>query len=161
ALDKVIDVGGFNLSRATELDPRFLEQEYPFEWAGAYPLPAGTHELEIGHGDDDDPSHEGHDHSHEGCNHDHHHHGNEHELDVVILPVGSPLAGAQAEDYAAAIEQAVPLFADWESRLKPGDTVVPGDTLQRLLLDEGNGKFALKIDKPGHYLVFEACGEHP
>jgi G3E family GTPase len=41
----VLNFGGFNLSRATELDPKFLEPEYPFEWAGAYPLPAGTHEL--------------------------------------------------------------------------------------------------------------------
>ena len=38
-----------SLGRATELDPEFLEPEYPFEWAGAYPLPAGTHELVIGH----------------------------------------------------------------------------------------------------------------
>jgi G3E family GTPase len=152
-LDKVIDIGGFNLSRATELDPKFLEQEYPFEWAGAYPLPAGTHELEIGHGDG---PHD-HDHQHEGCNHDHHHHGNENELDVVILPVKS----LDDRDLAAARDAAVPLFADWETRLKPGDSVVPGDTLQRLLLDEGNGKFPLKIDAPGHYLVFEACGDHP
>ena len=46
------NVGGFNLDRATELDPKFLEPEYPFEWAGAYPLPAGTHELVIGHADE-------------------------------------------------------------------------------------------------------------
>jgi hypothetical protein len=48
----VLDVGGFNLGRATELDPKFLEPEYPFEWAGAYALPAGTHELVIGHADE-------------------------------------------------------------------------------------------------------------
>jgi len=52
-LDRVLDVGGFNLSRATELDPKFLETEYPFEWAGAYLLPSGTHELVIGHDDED------------------------------------------------------------------------------------------------------------
>ena len=50
-LDHVLDVGGFNLQRAVDLDPRFLEPEHPFEWAGAYPLPAGTHTLEIGHCD--------------------------------------------------------------------------------------------------------------
>jgi G3E family GTPase len=153
ALDKVIDVGGFNLSRAVELDPKFLEQEYPFEWAGAYLLPAGTHELEIGHGDE---PHD-HDHQHEGCNHDHHHHGNENELDVVILPVKS----LAEQDLAAVRDEAVPVFADWETRLKAGDTFLPGPTLHRLLLDAGNGKFPLKIDAPGHYVVFEACGEHP
>jgi G3E family GTPase len=33
-LSRVLDIGGFNLGRATEMDPAFLEPEYPFEWAG-------------------------------------------------------------------------------------------------------------------------------
>src|SRR5262249_27210729 len=48
---RVIDVGGFNLERASEIDPEFLETEYPFEWAGIYDLPAGRYELGIGHED--------------------------------------------------------------------------------------------------------------
>src|SRR5687767_79041 len=62
-LDHVLDVGGFNLGRATELDAKFLEPEYPFEWAGAYALPAGKHGLVIGHCDHDH-DHDGHEHSH-------------------------------------------------------------------------------------------------
>ena len=50
---------------------------------------------------------------------------------------------------AAAREMAVRVFADWETRLKAGDTVVPGPTLQRLLLTEGNGTYPLKVDQPG------------
>ena len=153
ALDKVIDVGGFNLSRATELDPKFLEPEYPFEWAGAYPLPAGTHELEIGHGDE---AHD-HEHDHEGCNDEHHHHGNENELDVVIMPV----ANLDEPTIAAVRDAAGVVFGDWEYRIEPGEKVTPGPRLNRLLLKEGNGKFPLEIDTAGHYLVFEACGEHP
>ena len=34
AIAKVLGVGGFNLERAVEVDPQFLEMEYPFEWAG-------------------------------------------------------------------------------------------------------------------------------
>jgi G3E family GTPase len=159
-LDRVLDVGGFNLNRATELDPKFLEAEYPFEWAGAYPLPAGTHVLEIGHGDDDhghDHSHEGHDHAHGEGEHHHHHHGNPNELDVVIMPVKS----LGESDLAAAREAAVHVFSDWESKTKDGDTVAPGATLHRLLLKDGNGKYALKIERAGHYLVFESCGHDP
>ncbi len=159
-LDRVLNVGGFNLGRATELDPKFLEPEYPFEWAGAYALPAGSHELVIGHGDeehDHDHSHEGHDHDH-GDGHDHHHHhGNPNELDVVILPVKS----TGDADLTAARESAVRVFSDWETRLKDGDPVVPGATLQRLLLTEGNGTYPLKIEKPGTFLVFESCGHDP
>jgi G3E family GTPase len=160
-LDHVLDVGGFNLSRATELDPKFLEAEYPFEWAGAYPLPAGEHDLVIGHCDHDhDHEHKhGHEHGHahgEGDHH-HHHHGNPNELDVVVMPVKS----LAEPDLATARDAAVLVFSDWESRTKAGETVTPGATLHRLLLEDGHAHFKLKIDHPGHYLVFEGCGEDP
>ncbi|MBC7366416.1 MAG: GTP-binding protein [Undibacterium sp.] len=172
-LEHVLNVGGFNLGRAVDVDPKFLEPEYPFEWAGAYALPVGVHDLLIGH---QDHGHEGHDHghSHEGHAHahgegegDHHHHnGNPNELDVVIMPVQLPVNGdyTTAEAQAAiatARDAAVLVFADWEARLKDGDTVVPGATLHRLRLAEGNGKFVLKIPAPGFYLVFESCGHDP
>ena len=41
-------MGGFNLERALEVEPRFLEPEYPFEWAGVYRLTAGGHEPRAG-----------------------------------------------------------------------------------------------------------------
>ncbi|HEY4988432.1 MAG TPA: GTP-binding protein [Opitutaceae bacterium] len=148
-LDRVLDVGGFNLERAKEVDPRFLEPEYPFEWAGAYSLPAGTHDLVIGHS-------EGHDHEH-GEEHHHHHHGNENELDVVVLPVSSVDEGA----ISSGVDSAVGVFAGWENRVGDGERVVPGPTLNRLLLREGSGSFKLQVDRPGLYLVFEGCGEEP
>ena len=170
-LDHVLNVGGFNLGRAIDVDPKFLEPEYPFEWAGAYALPVGSHELIIGHHDHDhdhghEHSHEGHDHAHGDHEHHHHHHGNENELDVVVMPVkltanGDFTTPAALAAIATARDAAVHVFADWEARLKDGDTVVPGATLHRLLLPERNGKFVLKLDAPGFYLVFEACGEHP
>ena len=155
-LDHVLDVGGFNLSRATELDPQFMEPEYPFEWAGAYALPPGTHELVIGHCDHDH-SHEGHDHAHGDDEHAHHHHGNPNELDVVVMPLKS----LDEADLATARDAAVLVFSDWESRTKDGDTIAPGATLHRLLLADGNGKYKLKLDAPGFYLVFESCGHDP
>ncbi|HWA08746.1 MAG TPA: GTP-binding protein [Opitutaceae bacterium] len=155
ALDHVLDVGGFNLSRATELDPKFLETEYPFEWAGAYVLPSGAHELVIGHDAEDEHDH-GHDHDHGGGDH-HHHHGNPNELDVVVLPVKS----LDESELAAAREQAVKVFSDWESKLKAGETVQPGATLRRLLLDDGHARFPLAIEEPGFHVVFEQCGHDP
>jgi G3E family GTPase len=152
-LKRVLDIGGFNLDRATAIDPRFMEPEYPFEWAGAYELPAGVHELVIGHaGHDHD--HEGHDHEH---GHHHHHHGNENELDVAVIPVAS----LDPQLLAAARDSAVLAFADWENCVKNGGTVTPGTQLHRLLLDDGNGTYALEVPKKGHYLVYEGCGEDP
>lgn len=210
-LDRVLEVGGFNLGRATELDPQFLEPEYPFEWAGGYELPAGTHQLIIGHCDHDHGEHD-HEHGDHDHAHHHHHHGNENELDVVVMPVASvattsappaaaagvaapgasspsakpsatppvvagsadPTQSARAQrpdtsgvpiseepDYSAAITAAALVFSDWENRVKPGETIVPGATLHRLLLDEGHGHYALQIKEAGRYLVFEGCGEDP
>jgi G3E family GTPase len=169
-LDHVLDVGGFNLSRATELDPKFLEPEYPFEWAGAYALPAGTHTLEIGHCDHDhDHGHDhGHDHAHgeDGHDHHHHHHGNPNELDVVVMPVNLPSNGDfTSREALAAIDSAtaaaVLVFSDWETKVQEGDTVTPGATLHRLLLKDGDGRFKLVLKEPGFYLVFESCGHDP
>lgn len=157
-LKYVLDVGGFNLSRAIDLDPAFLEPEYPFEWAGAYSLPTGTHELVIGHDESDHDAHDhaGHDHA-PGDHHSHHHQGNPDELDVVIVPVES-LDEVKLNE---ARDAAVITFADWENRVKAGDPIKPGQTLQRLILKEGHGHYPLVITEAGHYLVFEGCGEDP
>jgi G3E family GTPase len=157
-LDKVLDVGGFNLGRASELDPKFLEPEYPFEWAGAYPLPAGRHELVIGHHDHGSSAAASAE-AHDGCGHDHshHHHGNPDELDVVIMPVKS----LDEKDLTVCRNAAVLSFSDWENRVAEGETVAPGATLHRLLLKEGDGRFALEVAQAGTFLVFESCGHDP
>ncbi|MBM4378531.1 MAG: GTP-binding protein, partial [Deltaproteobacteria bacterium] len=51
-LAAVLDVGGFDLSRALDRRPTFLEPEYPFEWAGRYQLGAEGAVLSLGAGPD-------------------------------------------------------------------------------------------------------------
>jgi hypothetical protein len=157
-LAAVLDVGGFSLSRATGLDPQFLEPTYPFEWAGVYALPAGEHTLAIGHCDHDH-AHGEHEHGHEhgeGHAHPHHDHA-ENELDVVILPV----AALDETVLSAATETAARAFAEWENKVAANEPVGTGPTLQRLLLQNGHAHFPLKLGAAGHYMVFEGCGEHP
>ncbi len=152
-LDRVLNVGGFNLDRAVEVDPQFLEMEYPFEWAGAYDLPAGNYELEIGHGDEDGHGHEGHDHHHHGehdhecgeaCGHDHN------ELDVVVMPLKS----VDDKDLATSINAAVLTFSDWEKVVQPGETINAGANLHRLKLKNEHGKFKVTVPAAGKYLLF-------
>ncbi len=150
-LGRVLDIGGFNLDRATTIDSKFLEPEYPFEWAGAYKLPLGIHEMVIGHPDGEDHEHE------HGDGHHHHHHGNENELDVAVMPVAS----LDEDAIASARDSATAVFADWEKRVNEGEQIIPGAPLNRLLLKEGSGTFKLHVDKPGLFLVFEGCGEEP
>jgi G3E family GTPase len=153
AIERVLNVGGFNLGRATDLDPRFLDPEYPFEWAGVYELAAGTYELCIGH-------HDGHDHEHGADGH--HLHGNEDELDVALLPLSLPASvsfqdqssaaqAATAVATSAARDTAVQVFSDSENRVRPGEPIAPGTSLQRLPLHAGHGDFPVKI-----YMLFTA-----
>ena len=47
-IDKVLNVGAFDLQRALAVDEAFLEPEYPFEWGGVYQLAAGDYLLKHG-----------------------------------------------------------------------------------------------------------------
>jgi len=145
ALDKVLDIGGFNLDRAVEVDPQFLEAEYPFEWAGAYQLAAGDYRLNIG------AHHHGHDHEcGEACGHDHN------SLDVVVAPfVGSDRTGVGAgPDYDATIKSTVLAYSDWEKITLPNETIAADGKLHRLKLKDEHGDFTVKIATTGHYVLF-------
>jgi G3E family GTPase len=125
ALDRVLGIGGFNLGRAMEVDPQFLEPEYPFEWGGVYELPAGTAELVINEGPDP-------------------------EMDVALVPVKS----LAETDLAAAREAAVLIYSDWETILLPGDAILPGSTLQRLKFPAFPATFPVQITRPGLYALY-------
>ena len=157
-IKNIVDVGGFNLDRAVEVDPQFLETEYPFEWAGAYELAPGTYELAIGH-DSDDHGHGEHDHDHEcgpDCGHDHN------SLDVVICPIGAAATSPRSvhsevavpPEYEEAIKATVLAYSDWEKITLPGEAIAANGKLHRLKLHDGHGHFPVKIEKPGHYAVF-------
>lgn len=51
-MDRILNVGGFDLDRAMVTDPQFLEPEYPFEWGGVFALAAGDYALVMQEGPD-------------------------------------------------------------------------------------------------------------
>ncbi len=53
-INELLDVGGFNLERAVEMKPNFLEPEYPFEWGGVWQLSAGQYRFQLSNGPDPD-----------------------------------------------------------------------------------------------------------
>jgi len=142
AIAKVLNVGGFNLDRAVEVDPQFLEAEYPFEWAGAYELAPGTYDLGIGAHD-----HSGHDHDHHhecapGCNHN--------ELDVAVAPARS----AAPSDLDTVIKATVLAYSDWEKTTAVGESIAADGKMHRLKLRDESGHFPVKIEQAGHYVLF-------
>jgi G3E family GTPase len=144
-IEVVLGLGAFDLDRALTVDSSFLEPQYPFEWAGAYELPAGKHILKAAgeHGE--------HDHNH---NHDHghdHHHGHDHAaLKVALLP----MSAATAEGLAAQIEPAVRVFAEKARSVESGDDFVPGDAPYALEMSCMGGQYRISVDKPGTYALF-------
>jgi G3E family GTPase len=121
----VLNVGGFNLDRALEVDPKFMEPEYPFEWAGIYSLNAGTSSLKFDVGPD--PS-----------------------ISLVVLPVEA----STREALQAAEMDAVLLFSEEAKPFGSGSRIVPGRTHYELTLDGKPAEFKVEIPKDGYYAFF-------
>ncbi|MCJ8150475.1 CobW family GTP-binding protein [Shinella sedimenti] len=78
-LTKVLDQGAFNLERALENDPHFLDHDHPDHVCG----PDCGHDHHH-HGHDHDHHHHEHDHDHHHHDHDHGHH---HDHDHGVSPI--------------------------------------------------------------------------
>lgn len=97
-IPELLDIGGFNVARAVDIKPNFLEPEYPFDAGAIWQLPAGDylvklsedhHHHDHSHEHSDSHSHE-HDHSHEheeSHDHDHHHHGDGTSMSILMTEV--------------------------------------------------------------------------
>ena len=77
---ELLDIGGFNVQRAVDIKPNFLEPEYPFEKGAIWQMPAGDQLLKISEG------HHHHHHDHDEGHH-HHHHGDESAMSLVLTSV--------------------------------------------------------------------------
>ena len=139
-LDKVLNLGAFDLDRALQLDQKFLEPPRPYEWAGVYEVGPGTMPLHTG-------AHHGHGHGHDH-DHGHGHDGVLHSVRFVALQ--SVNAGAAAIDAVADI--ATTSFGGDPLPVHSGEQIPPG-RLCVLNWDEG-GEFALTLPEAGHWVLF-------
>jgi G3E family GTPase len=141
-LDRVLDIGAFDLDRALSRDESFLQTPRPFEWAGVYEL-SGSHLLRAG---DDAHSH-AHDHAH---HHDHaHDHAHAHALEhvnLLLLPVGSgsePAIDSQ-------IDTAVALFGH-EAKASPTHARLALKELARIAV---TGDAHFHVEHAGRVVLF-------
>jgi G3E family GTPase len=125
-MDRILNVGGFDLDRAMVTDPKFLEPEYPFEWGGVYELAAGGYEFVCQDGPD--PA-----------------------MGAVLLKTASADdAGRLAVEHAAVLA-----FSGDEREVGPGEGITAGATLHRLHLPEGAEKrFPISVTEAGFYALF-------
>jgi G3E family GTPase len=182
-IERVLNVGAFDLDRALSVDKGFLEPEYPFEWAGVYEFAAGRVRIRTGEGSHDHEPEQGHDHNH---NHDHaHDHGDHHHAKDEPHshePADGPapahehgeahvahghlhhsglnitffrVAAASADELNKQIEPALRAFADTTPIDVPcGGQLEVGANLFRLDVGHEGAEFTVVVNEPGAYAVF-------
>lgn len=139
ALERVLDVGAFDLERALARDQAFLQPVRPFEWAGLYALGTEQYALRTGA------------HAHAGHKHEHHHdHGHEQALqqvDVLLLPLTEPGAAIESQ-----LEAATALFKAEPEVLEPL-AMLPLRELVRLRL-QGGAHYQLQLEQAGQCVLY-------
>jgi G3E family GTPase len=147
ALERVLDIGAFDLERALARDQQFLQPARPFEWAGLYALGSEQYALRTG-------AHEhehGHEHAHDHGQHHHEQVADAHALtrvDVLLLPVQLP-PGAAIESQ---LDVASALFKAEPTPLEPL-AMLPLRELVRLTLHSGV-HYQLQLEQPGRCVMF-------
>jgi len=124
-MNSVLNVGGFNLDRAMEVDPLFMEPEYPFEWGGVYSLKAGKHALKLEPGPD--PA-----------------------MTVVLLPApeGKPLESLEPVIMGAVLSFSAPAKAK-----KPGDSIAIGEPTE-LAIEGKDLAYSIEVPADDDYALF-------
>ena len=129
-LDRILNVGGFNLNRALEIDPKFLEPEYPFEWGGVYEFESGTYKLSLESGPD--PA-----------------------MDVTLIPINGEAPEEALQSYTDA---AVRLFSDDYWPLVDGATLVPASRKYRLKTNQERQDFLIECPADGRFALYTEHG---
>ena len=124
-MDMVLNLGGFDLDRALEVDPKFMEPEYPFEWSGLYELRAGNYRLVLKPGPD--PT-----------------------MNLNFRAAADASESAMRDT----VEKAVRAFSDSEVALGPGAAIAPGDQLSQLSLEGEQLDYILRVPSAGPYVLF-------
>ncbi|MDE0180353.1 MAG: GTP-binding protein, partial [Caldilineaceae bacterium] len=124
---EILNVGGFNLDRALEIDPKFMEPEYPFEWSGIYELNTGTYEWVMGEGPDP-------------------------VMGAALLPLTN--TGLEAKE--ATLMGAVLTFSEDGQAVQARETMHLGHGRhnQLELNRKGETVFNFEIQRPGQYMLF-------
>jgi len=123
-IDAVQKVDGFNFGYALELDPKFIELEYPFYWADVYELTHEFYDLRL--------------------------HGVAFsKMKIVMLPL--PEGTNALDDFR---DEAISLFSEKPIRVPHGGRLRPGHKLFQLQPRGENSAFRIEIESPGEYALF-------
>ena len=117
SLDRVLNLGAFDLDQVLERRPAFLEPEYPFEWTGVYSLDIGRYELSLADGPD--PA-----------------------MSLVVVPDQDTDDAALREG----AEWSVRRYAEPAEFIRPGEEIPVGKHVNLQLDSAGRKSFFLEVD---------------
>ncbi len=124
-MDRVLNLGGFDLDRALEVDPKFMEPEYPFEWSGLFEFQKDDYRLVLQPGPD------------------------------PAMNLNFRLASEASESAMRdTVEKAVLVFSDEEVALQTGATIEPGEQLSQINLEGDQLEYILPVPAAGSYVLF-------
>jgi G3E family GTPase len=125
-LETVLDVGGFSLDRALDIDPHFLDPDNPFEWVGVYHLEPGHYRWLAGK-----------------------------LMAYSMAGYLTPVADTRPETLEAALAEAMRAREDGEAPVVPDATVPLGRRLLFEFRRSGKeSAFGLDIPAAGYYALF-------
>jgi G3E family GTPase len=124
-LDRLLNVGAFDLDAKLELDADFLKEELPFEWGGIYEWEAGEYRFRFERGADP-------------------------EMDFILLP----LATGNDAEWEAARHDASVLFTGESRKIVAGNGFVPSRDLQSFVFGRNGGDYPLNVLTSGWYGFF-------
>jgi len=154
---ELLDIGGFNVQRAVDIKPNFLEPEYPFEKGRAWQLPAGDHILKMAKAECHDHDHS-HDHTHSHDSHDSHEHGDHDHgpgMSVLMTKVGS----ATDVDFSTLAEKVFVEFSADPEVLEHGQTLTDMDTHYQLTVEgRDEYEFGFSLDSEQAVAFFTGYG---
>ncbi|MFO0356454.1 MAG: CobW family GTP-binding protein [Sphingobacteriaceae bacterium] len=128
-LEHILNLKAFDLDAKVELNPQFLEEEYPFEWMGIYNFTDAEHQMQMSEGPD--PS-----------------------FDIGFIKLNN----ISENEIVKAKKQAIKLFAEVPKEIKNEKFANANNSLNRLLINDTNQTFYFRPNKPGYYAVFTQHG---
>jgi len=130
-LNHILDVNAFDLDAKVELNPSFLEEEYPYEWSGFFELEKGNYDLTFDEGPDA-------------------------TMGILVLPVSDISEDSQLK----AAKKAIYLFSERDdlSVLNSKNANVELFKKNEIDLTQAQQTYILNIDKKGLYGLFTQHG---
>ena len=124
-IQKILNIGGFDLDRALEVDPKFMEPEYPFEWGGLFKFKKGYYNFTLNQGPD--PA-----------------------MNINLRKTNESTDSGINET----IEKAVLAFSDNPINLESGAIIEPCEDLISIELQQKKNEYVLKIPSDGSYVLY-------